>query len=115
MNTFLRFSLLTILLLTVNVFAAVDIPYLTGRVTDNADILSTNTRRSLTEQLKAHEDRTTNQIAVLTMSTLGGESIEEYAVSVFKAWKLGQKEKDNGLLVIVALKDRRMVTSSGMS
>ncbi len=85
-----------------------DIPYLTGRVTDNAQVLSPQARKSLTETLKAHEGRTTNQIAVLTVPTLAGEGIEEYAVRVFETWKLGQKGKDNGVLIIVAPSDRRM-------
>jgi len=81
---------------------------MTGRVTDNAQILSTETCRTLTESLKEHESRTGNQIAVLTVSTLNGENIEDYAVKVFKAWKLGQKGKDNGILMVVAPNDRCM-------
>ncbi|MDD5191441.1 MAG: TPM domain-containing protein, partial [Dehalococcoidales bacterium] len=50
----------------------------------------------------------TNQVAVLTVPTLGGVGIEEYAVSVFKEWKLGQKGKDNGILVVVSPGERRM-------
>jgi uncharacterized protein len=58
--------------------------------------------------LKQHEDRTTDQIVVLTVPTIGGDSIEEYAGRVFAEWKLGQKGKDNGVLVVVAPKDRKM-------
>jgi uncharacterized protein len=87
---------------------ALDVPYLTGRVTDNAEILSPEMRRSLAGELKAHEDRTGNQIAILTVPSLEGASIEEYAHEVFEAWKLGQKGKDNGILIIVAPKDRRL-------
>ena len=101
-------ALTAILLLVPIVAAALDVPYLTGRVTDNAGILSDSMRRSLTKRLKAHEGRTGNQIAVLTLPTLKGESIEEYAVEVFEEWKLGQKGKDNGILVIVVPNDRRM-------
>lgn len=97
----------TVLLMALSAFA-VNVPYLTGRVTDNAQILSDETRKSITERLKAHEDKTTNQIAVLTIPALDGAGIEEYAVAVFKEWKLGQKGKDNGILVVVAPKDRRM-------
>lgn len=108
MKKYLRVVLiLTALLIAISAFA-VDVPYLTGRVTDNAQILSDETRKSITERLKAHEDKTTNQIAVLTISALDGAGIEEYAVAVFKEWKLGQKGKDNGILVIVAPRDRRM-------
>jgi len=101
-------ALIAIFLLVPVVASALDVPYLTGRITDNAEILSENMRRSLTQRLKAHEDHTGNQIAVLTLPTLKGESIEEYAVEVFKEWKLGQKGKDNGILVIVVPNDRRM-------
>jgi len=99
--------IIAVLLISMTAFA-VDVPYLTGRVTDNAQILSDETRKSITERLKAHEDKTTNQIAVLTVPTLNGEGIEEYAVAVFNDWKLGQKGKDNGILVVVAPHDRRM-------
>lgn len=85
-----------------------EIPYLTGRVTDNAQILSAETRRSLTEILKKHEFSTSNQVAVLTVPTLDGQSIEDFAVAVFEEWKLGQKGKDNGILIVVAPNDRRM-------
>jgi len=85
-----------------------EVPYLTGRVVDNAEILKPDTRRRLSEQLRAHEQKTGNQIAVLTVPTLHGESVEEYAVRVFEQWKLGQKGKDNGVLVVVVPQDRRM-------
>ena len=108
MRTALRMALMAVLLLSAVCAAGADVPFLTGRVTDNAEILSEGVRSSLTERLKAHEDRTGDQIAVLTVPSLGGESIEEYAVRVFEAWKLGEKGKDNGVLVVVAPKDRRM-------
>lgn len=85
-----------------------DIPFLVGRVTDNAEIIKESTRRTLTERLKAHETGTGNQIAVLTVPTIGDESIEEYAIAVFESWKLGEKGKDNGVLIIVVPNDRCM-------
>jgi uncharacterized protein len=103
-----RFFLLPVLLLTGAILSGEDIPYLTGRVTDNAQILSPETSRLLTESLKEHESRTGNQIAVLTVPTLNGESIEDYAVKVFEEWKLGQKDKDNGILIVVVPNDRSM-------
>jgi len=102
------FLLILLILLTGSILPAADIPYLTGRVTDNAEILTETTRQSLTEILKAHEAHTTNQIAVLTVSTINGESIEEYAVDVFEAWKLGTREEDNGVLIVIVPDDRRM-------
>jgi len=108
MKTTSTFFLLLLMLLTDTLLSAADIPYLTGRVTDNAEILSETTRQSLTVSLKEHEDRTSNQIAILTVPTINGESIEEYAVEVFDAWKLGQQDKDNGILMVVVPNDRRM-------
>ncbi len=108
MRTIFRNALLALMLLTAAAAAALDAPFLSGRVTDNAEVLSAATRQRLSERLKAHEDRTGDQIAVLTVPALEGESIEEYAVKVFAAWKLGRKGRDNGILVIVAPKDRRM-------
>jgi len=99
--------LLVACLAALTAFAA-DVPYLSGRVVDNAEILGAETKRKLTEQLKAHEAETTNQIAVLTVPSLEGESVESYAEQVFNTWKLGRKGKDNGVLVLVAPNERRM-------
>ncbi len=87
---------------------AAEVPYLTGRVVDNAEILSPATRERLAATLAAHEQATTNQVVVLTVESLDGESVEGFATRVFEEWKLGQKGKDNGVLVIVAPDDRRM-------
>lgn len=108
MSRKLCLTLFWILMNIVSSWAAMDVPYLTGRVTDNAQILSDNTRKNIGDLLKAHEEKTTNQIAVLTVSTLDGTGIEEYANRVFNTWKLGQKGKDNGVLILVAPNDRRM-------
>jgi len=96
------------LFLTAIIVPAADVPYLTGRVVDNAEILKSATRDQLATVLKAHEDKTSNQIAVLTLPTLDGESVEGYATRVFEAWKLGQKGKDNGVLVVVVPNDHKM-------
>ena len=87
---------------------AADVPYLSGRIVDNAEILGAETKRKLSEQLKTHEAETTNQIAVLTVRSLEGESVESYAEQVLNTWKLGRKGKDNGVLVLVAPTERRM-------
>src|SRR5207249_9166701 len=87
---------------------AADVPFLTGRVVDNAEILKPATREALNRTLKTHEDATGNQIAVLTIKTIDGESVEEFATKVFENWKLGKKGKDNGVLVVVVPQDRKM-------
>jgi uncharacterized protein len=58
--------------------------------------------------LAAHEDSTSNQVAVLTVSSLGGEAIEDFSLRVAEAWGLGQAGTDNGVLLLVAVDDREM-------
>ena len=87
---------------------AADVPFLTGRVVDEAKILSAAAKQNISQMSEQHEKATGNQVVVLTMPSLEGESIEGYATRVFDAWKLGQKGKDNGVLVIVAPNDRKM-------
>jgi uncharacterized protein len=99
---------LVLLLVTTAVLFAADVPYLRGRVTDDAEILATQTVARITEQLRAHENATTEQVAVLTIPSLEGEGIESFAQRVFETWKLGRKAQDNGVLVVIAPQDRRM-------
>ena len=86
---------------------AADVPYLTGRVVDEANILSAGAKEKVTQLSAQREQASGDQIAVLTVPSLD-ESIEGYATRVFESWKLGQKGKDNGVLVIVAPNDRKM-------
>lgn len=87
---------------------AIEIPYLTGRVNDYAQILTPETSRMLSDSLREHEARTGNQVVILTISTLNGENIEDYANTVFNTWKLGKKDKNNGILIVVVPDDRCM-------
>jgi uncharacterized protein len=94
-----------------------EIPYMTGRITDNAEILSSEARARITELLKAHEEANTDQVAVLTLPSLEGIRLEEFAARVFQEWKLGDKGKDNGVLLLVSPGDRRIriEVGSGLS
>jgi uncharacterized protein len=103
-----RATLSAALWLAATAVQAADVPYLSGRVVDEAEILSPAARERIVATSKSHEDKTTNQVVVLTVPTIGGESVEEYATRVFEAWKLGQKGKDNGVLVLVVPNDRKM-------
>ena len=85
-----------------------DVPLLSGRVTDNAGILSAETVSRLTALLRAHEDSTSNQVAVLTIASLDGEALESYSMRVAETWKLGRKEHDNGVLLLVVRDDRKV-------
>lgn len=84
------------------------IPYLSGRVVDQAEILSAPARQRVGNLLQAHERATGNQIAVLTINGIGAESIEDFAVRVFENWKLGTREKNNGVLIVVAPQEHRL-------
>jgi len=90
-----------------------DVPYLSGRIVDDAELLSPETSDRVGTLLREHESRTGNQIAVLTTPTIEGESIEEYALKVFNTWKLGQKGKDNGVLMVIVPQERRMRVEVG--
>ncbi|THI83564.1 MAG: hypothetical protein CAF41_013700 [Nitrospira sp. CG24A] len=87
---------------------ALDIPALTGRVVDLAHVLPTTTVDSLTAKLKAHEVTTGNQVAVLVLPSLEGEPLESFSHRVATTWTLGQKGTDNGVLILVAMKERKI-------
>lgn len=88
--------------------AALDVPQLTGRVVDLAHILPKSTVESLTARLAAHEAQSSNQAAVLIVPSLEGDSIEEFSHRVATTWKLGQKGTDNGILLLVAIGERKV-------
>jgi uncharacterized protein len=85
---------------------ALDFPALSGRVVDTANLLDPATEQSLTDQLAAHERATTNQVMVVTVPSLGGVLIEDYGYQLGRHWGIGQKDKNNGVLLIVAPNDR---------
>jgi len=98
-------GILLLLPLSVN---STEIPFLAGHVNDTAGILSSETIGALETALKAHEDSTSNQVAVLTIPSLEGEEIEQYSIRVVEAWKLGHKRKDNGVLLLISRDDRKV-------
>jgi uncharacterized protein len=99
--------------LSLTIFAAgtvlaKDVPYLSGRVVDEARILSAETSGRIDAELRTLEQKTSAQVAVLTVENLDGEAVEDYAIKVASTWKLGQKGKDNGVLFLIAKNDRKM-------
>lgn len=90
-------------------FSQKPIPELWGlHVHDEAKVLSQQAIDRLENQLKVYEDSTSNQIAILIITSLEGEILEEYSLRVAEKWKLGQKEKDNGVLLLVSVDDHKM-------
>lgn len=80
----------------------------TGFVNDYANILTESTDATLEKTLSDFEQRTGNEIAVLTVPSLEGEPIENVAITVFETWGIGKKGTDNGVLLLVAPNDREM-------
>lgn len=101
-------SALLLALLAAIAFADPQFPPLTGRVVDQAGLLSSAQVKSLTDKLAAHEAATTNQVVVVTVDDLQGYPIEDYGYQLGRHWGIGQKEKDNGVLLIVAPKERKV-------
>lgn len=97
-----------LLLLACTATAAPNFPPLSGRVVDNAGLLDAGTEASLTQKLETLEQQTTHQIVVVTLKSLQGETIEEYGYQLGRHWGVGQKGKNNGALLIVAVKERKV-------
>jgi len=90
-------------------FAQKEIPELWGQhVHDEAKALSAGAVDALERKLKIFGDSTSNQVAILIVPSLDGEVIEQYSLRVAEKWKLGQKDKDNGVVLVVAINDRKI-------
>ena len=84
------------------------LPRLTGRVVDNADLLTPDQERSLTRALAETERRTGHQIVVVTLASLDGRSIEEVGLNLGNGWGIGRRGHDDGVLLIVAPTERKV-------
>ncbi|MGB3395120.1 MAG: TPM domain-containing protein, partial [Nitrospira sp.] len=87
---------------------ALDVPPLSGRIVDQAHVLPPAVVERLTADLAAHEAKTSNQVAVLIIPSLEGEPLFDFSHRVATAWKLGRKGSDNGVLLLVSIKDRHI-------
>lgn len=87
---------------------AQEIPRYSNYVNDYAGVLDRNVVTQLNALLAAVERETTAQIAVAVMSSVEPDTVEGYAVRLFEEWGIGQREEDNGVLLLVAVQDRRM-------
>lgn len=87
---------------------AAEVPYLTSRVMDEAGLVPEAAEANLEARLASFEAETGHQVAVLTVTTLGDEPIEDYSMRVVETWKLGRAETDDGVLLLIARDDRQM-------
>lgn len=101
---------LSVLMMSISPILATDTADIPSRpylyVRDDANVLNDEEERKLNEKLQAYDRETGNQIAVLIIRTTGDESIEKYSYRVATAWGVGQKGKDNGILITIATDDR---------
>jgi uncharacterized protein len=96
------------LLLASALGAAIAFPGLTGRVVDQAGILSAAARAELEQLLAAHEEATSNQVVVVSLESLQGHAIEDYGYQLGRYWGIGQAGRDNGVLLIIAPAERKV-------
>lgn len=92
---------------------AFDVPKHDGYVSDYADVLSDEQENSLEKRIQDYDNSTTNQIAILTTNSTEGQDIRDFGIKVFDDWKVGQAGKDNGIIFIIAVKDRKMSIEVG--
>lgn len=93
--------------------ASAALPSPAGPVTDLVGLLDPGTRQRLTQFLDQVRERTGAEIAVLVVASTAPDTIEDYSIAIFDRWKIGQRGKDNGLLFLVAVQDRRMWITTG--
>jgi uncharacterized protein len=104
-----RFAAVAVALLwTVVAAVALTFPALTGRVVDQANVISADARRAIEPKLADLEAKSGIQLVVATVSSLEGQEIEPYANALFREWKLGEKAKNNGVLLLVAPNEHRV-------
>jgi uncharacterized protein len=88
--------------------AALDVPFLAGRVVDTAQVIDAEGEARIDAKLAAFEREQAVQVAVLTVPSLEGEVLEDYSQKVVATWKLGREEQDDGVLLLVVPGDRQM-------
>lgn len=87
---------------------ALEVPPATGYVNDRADLLSSGVELKLEQFLRQFEKSDSTQLVVLTIPSLEGENLATYSLKVAETWGIGQRGKDNGALLLIAQKERRM-------
>src|SRR6186997_625855 len=99
---------LVVALLAIAPALAINFPALTGRVVDQANIIQPDTRVAIEQKLADLEAKSGIQLVVATVNSLEGQEVEPYANELFRKWALGEKQKNNGVLLLVAPNERRV-------
>lgn len=88
--------------------AAQELPKPVGYVNDFANVFPEEVRVNLEDALRQTEQETSVEEVVVTVPNLGGSTIEEYAVRLFEEWEIGKRSEDNGILLILAVEERKV-------
>lgn len=108
MSQIKSFLFICVFLLSKSVFALVEVPPLRSPVTDLSRIFSSTEIEELTQKILVFEKEKGSQIAILVVPSTEPETIEQYAIRVVDQWKLGRKEVDDGVLMLLATRDRKV-------
>ncbi|MDP2681346.1 MAG: TPM domain-containing protein [Deltaproteobacteria bacterium] len=104
----IAYIVLSIIIIVSSNAHALDVPKLQGYINDYADMISPSAKAELEQELKVFEQTDSTQVVILTIPTLEQEVIEDFGIKVGDAWKIGQNNKDNGIIFIVAKQERKM-------
>jgi uncharacterized protein len=108
-----KLAVILFVLLSFIIIGAQEIPSPQGFVNDFAGVLDGGSKSEITSMIEGIEQSTGVEIAVVTLSDLGGAPIEQLAIKYYEGWGIGKKGKDNGVLIIVAITDRKAWIQTG--
>jgi uncharacterized protein len=82
-------------------------------VNDIAGVMTPDQVSALESKLKAYDDSTSNQVVIVTVPTTGDYAIEDYALAILRDWGVGTKKNNNGIVILAAIKDRKVFIATG--
>lgn len=104
---------LVLLLFSLSVYSAIDVPSYTGYVNDKTGTLSASQIADLDNLAKAIDKNSTVEVAVLVVKSIGDVPLEEYSITVANSWGVGKADKDNGVLILVVMDERKIRIETG--
>ena len=102
-----RFALIALLLIAATTAYALEVPPYSSPVTDLGGVLNDQQRQQLEQKILDYRAQSTNEIGVLIVRSLEGDAIDNYAHDAYAKWGIGKKGKDNGVLFVMSVADRK--------
>lgn len=100
--------IMVFLLINILTISSLEVPKLKGRVNDYGNMLTADEESRLEQIIKLNENGTSSQLAILTIPSLEGDNLEDFSIRTVDEWKLGTSESDNGVLILIALNERKI-------